>query len=100
MAEIANQDAQILAQMDSLEADAKQYPMIGAIEKIGPTLLPEYKEAASPGFIPGIEYLDAKYPKGKYQSFPPLSSLSSSACVHQSYLTISCICQLTSQHII
>ena len=75
MAEIANQDAQILAQMDSLEADAKQYPMIGAIEKIGPTLLPEYKEAASPGFIPGIEYLDAKYPKGKYQSFPPLSSL-------------------------
>ena len=75
MTEMANQDAQILAQMDSLEADAKQYPMIGAIQKIGPTLLPEYKEAASPGFIPGIEYLDAKYPKGKYQSFPPLSSL-------------------------
>ena len=66
MAEIVNQDAQILAQMDSLEADAKQYPMIGDIEKIGPTLLPEYKEAASQGFIPGIEYLDAKYRTGSY----------------------------------
>ena len=68
MADIVNQDAQIMAQMDSLEADAKQYPMVGAIEKIGPALLPEYREASSPGFIPGIEYLDTKYPTGEEQS--------------------------------
>ena len=68
-----NQDAQIMAQMDSLEAEAKSYPMIGPIERIGPTLLPEYQEASSPGFVPGIEYLDAKYPKGRIQRYlcPP-----------------------------
>ena len=58
---MANQDEAIRAHMDDLEAETKAQPMIGEVVGIGATLLPEYENATSPGFVPGIRYLDSKY---------------------------------------
>lgn len=53
-------DNDIHSQLDGLGADSKDQPMIGEVIRIA-SLLPEYENATSTGFVSGIKYLDTKY---------------------------------------